>query len=168
MKIFPKDDIEITTELSVAQVQEILSANIQPAKKFTFGFSHYTDEPFTGFIEDNTFEIERVIIGRNSSVPQIKGQIQAAKKGSKIIMQLRLHRFVPAFMTFWLGGVFCGVLGILIGALTQGTNPLFIVFPLLMMMFVIVVVHYGFNSEKEKSIDDLCRILNGNCTLVEK
>ncbi len=165
MKIFPKEDIEITTELSVAQVQERLSANIQPLKKFTFGFSNYTDEQFTGFIEDNIFEIERVIIGRNSFVPQIKGQIQAPPKGSKIIMQLRLHHFVPTFMKFWLGGVFCfGFLGTIIGVLTQETNPLFIVFPLLMIIFAIGLVHYGFNSEKKKSIDDLCRILNGKCS----
>jgi hypothetical protein len=49
----------------------------------------------------------------------------------------------------------------IIGVVNQGTNPFLLIFPLIMIAFGIGLVHYGFNSEREKSINDLKRILNG-------
>ena len=64
-------------------------------------------------------------------------------------------------MVFWMVGVgFAFVMGI-IGVINQGTNPILLIFPLIMIVFGIGLVHYGFNSEKEKSINDFKRILNG-------
>jgi hypothetical protein len=116
---------------------------------------------FEGIFEQDRFEIQRIITGQNSFLPQIKGQIHPDSSGTKLVANLKVHTFVIAFMLFWLTFVvFAFVMGI-IGVINQGTNPLLLIFPLIMIGFGIGLVNYGFNSQRDKSINDLKRILNG-------
>ncbi len=98
---------------------------------------------------------------RNSFLPQIKGTIQPNINGTKIVVDLEVHTFVVVFMLFWLTFVgFALVIGA-IGVIHQGTNPIFLIFPLIMIGFGIGLVQYGYNSQKDTSITDLKRIING-------
>jgi hypothetical protein len=162
MKIIPSNKIEITTVLSNQEVRKVLMENIRPKKGLTIGFRKPKDNKlFEGFFEQDRFEIQRIITGRNSFLPQIKGQIQPNINGTKLVADLKVNTFVIVFMTFWLGGISLALVATVIGILKQGTNPFFAIVPLIMIAFGIGLVHFGFNSEKEKSINDLKRILNG-------
>ncbi|AFU69680.1 hypothetical protein P700755_002989 [Psychroflexus torquis ATCC 700755] len=165
MKIIPSDKIEILTTLSNPEVRKILTENIRAKKGLTIGFNKPKENKlFEGIFEQDRFEIQRIITGRNSFLPQIKGQIQSNINGTKLIANLKVNTFVIVFMIFWLTFIgFAFVMGI-IGVVNQGTNPFLLIFPLIMIAFGIGLVHYGFNSEKEKSINDLKRILNGQTT----
>ena len=162
MKIIPSDKIEIVTTLSNQEVRKIMAENIRPKKGFKIGFNKSSEkELFEGILNQDKFEIQRIITGRNSFLPQIKGQIQPNINGTKLIADLKVNTFVIVFMIFWL--TFIGlafVMGI-IGIMNQGTNPFLLIFPLIMIAFGIGIVHYGFNSEREKSVNELKRILNG-------
>jgi len=162
MKIIPSDKIEIVTTLSNQEVRKIMAENIRPKKGLEIGFNKpQKKELFEGFFEQDEFEIQRIITGRNSFLPQIKGQIQPNINGTKLVADLKVHPFVIVFMLFWLTFVgFAFVLGI-IGVINQGTNPFLLIFPLIMIGFGIGLVNYGFNSQKDKSISDLKRIING-------
>lgn len=162
MKIIPSNKIEITTVLSNQEVRKVLMENIRPKKGLTIGLRKPKDDKlFEGFFKQNRFEIQRIITERNSFLPQIKGQIQPNIHGTKLVANLKVNTFVIVFMTFWLGGISLALVATVVGILKQGTNPFFAIVPLIMIAFGIGLVHFGFNSEKEKSINDLKRILNG-------
>ncbi|MFD2697808.1 hypothetical protein ACFSQ0_07370 [Mesonia sediminis] len=162
MKIIPSDKIEIITTLSNQEVRKILAENIRPKKGLKIGFDKsHKKELFEGNFEQDRFEIQRIITGRNSFLPQIKGKIQPNINGTKLVADLKVHTFVIVFMLFWLTFVgFAFIMGI-IGVINQGTNPILLIFPLIMIGFGIGLVHYGYNSQKDKSITDLEKIING-------
>ena len=162
MKIIPSEKIVITTPLSKHEVKRILMENIRPKKGLTIGFNRTRNkELFEGDLTQDKFNIQRIITGRNSFLPQIKGQIQPNNNGTKLTANLKVHTFIIVFMIFWLTFVgFAFVMGI-IGVIHQGTNPFMLILPLIMIAFGIGLVHYGFNLEKENSINDLNRIVNG-------
>ncbi|MEP0214465.1 MAG: hypothetical protein ABJD66_14690 [Cellulophaga sp.] len=162
MKIIPSDKIEILTTLSNQEVRKILTENIRPKKGLKIGFNKSQEkELFEGNFEQDRFEMQRIITGRNSFLPQIKGQIQPNINGTKLVADLKVHTFVIIFMIFWLTfDGFAFIMGI-IGVINQGTNPFLLIFPLIMIGFGIGLVNYGFNSQKDKSISDLKRIING-------
>ena len=161
MKIIPSEKLELTTGFSNQEVRKILRENIRPKKGLTFGFNKPKDDKlFEGIFEQDKFEIQRIIKGRNSFLPQIKGQIQTHINGTKLIIDLKIKGFVIIFMIFWLGFVSLALIGGIVGVLTQGTNPLTLILPLIMIAFGIGLVYFGFNNEKDKSINDLRRILN--------
>ncbi|WP_299780850.1 hypothetical protein [uncultured Formosa sp.] len=162
MKIIPSDKIEILTTFSNQEVRKILAENIRPKKRLRIGFNNSQNkELFEGKFEQNRFEIQKIITGRNSFIPQIKGQIQPNMNGTKLVADLRVHTSVVVFMIFWLTFVgFAFIMGIF-GVINQGVNPFLLVFPLIMIAFGIGLINYGFNSQKDKSICDLKRIING-------
>ncbi|MDN3725527.1 hypothetical protein QRD02_14170 [Aequorivita sp. SDUM287046] len=162
MKIIPSDKIEIITTLSNQEVRKILAENIRPKKGLKIGFNKSQEkELFEGNFEQDRFEMQRIITGRNSFLPQVKGQIQPYINGTKLVADLKVQTFVIVFMIFWLTFVgFAFIMGI-IRVINQGTNPFLLIFPLIMIGFGIGLVNYGFNSQKDKSISDLNRIING-------
>ena len=161
MKIIPSDKIEILTDLSNQEVRKLLAENIRPKKGLKIGINRSQEkELFEGNFKQDKFEIQRIITGRNSFVPQIKGKIEPNVNGTKLVADLKVHTFVIVFMLFWLTFVgFAFIMGI-IGVINQGTNPVLLIFPLIMIGFGIGLVNYGFSSQKEKSINDLKKILN--------
>ncbi|MFV0530838.1 MAG: hypothetical protein ACK5MD_05310 [Flavobacteriales bacterium] len=162
MKIIPSDKIEILTALSNQEVRKILAENIRPKKVLKIGFNKSQGkELFEGNFKQDSFEIQRIITGRNSFLPQIKGKIQPNINGTKLVVDLKVSTFVIVFILYGLTFVgFAFIMGI-IGVINQETNPILLIFPLIMIGFIIGLVHYGFNSQKDKSITDLKRIVNG-------
>lgn|SRR5690606_1656921 len=162
MKLIPSENIELKTELSNQEVRKILHEYIRPKKGSRFGFKNQKeDKLFEGTFERDEFIIQRIIKGRNSFLPQIKGKIQSDFNGTKLIAVLKVHNFSIFFMLFWLTFIgFAFIMGI-IGVINQATNPILLIFPLIMIAFGIGLVHFGFNKEKENSINDLKRIING-------
>ncbi|WP_456867220.1 hypothetical protein [Galbibacter sp. BG1] len=95
MKIISSNKIEITTVLSNQEVRKVLMENIQPKKGLRIGFRKPKDNKLLeGFFEQDRFEIQRIITGRNSFLPQIKGQIQPNINGTKLDADLIVKRKV--------------------------------------------------------------------------
>lgn len=162
MKIIPSDTIEIVTSLSNQEVRKILTDNIRPKRGLSINFNRPKDkELFEGYFRQDRFEIQPIISGRNSFLPQIKGQIQPNKNGTKLVADLKVQTFTIVFMLIWLTFVGMGFIMTIISVVNQGTNPILVIFPLLMIGFGIGLINYGFNSQKDKSITNLKRIING-------
>lgn len=115
-------------------------------------------ELFEGVFEQDRFEIQRIVIGRNSFVPQIKGQIQTEVNGTKLTADLKISSFVMTFMILWTSFAF---LFLIIGIMffIKDDELLFAIVPLGMILFMFVIMHFGFKQEKNNSINDLKRIL---------
>ncbi|MCX7548078.1 hypothetical protein OS188_08950 [Xanthomarina sp. F1114] len=160
MKIFPSEKIELSTKLSNQEVRSILRTYIRPKKIFKFGFkADKENKLFEGYFEQDRFKIQRIIRGRNSFIPQIEGQIQPHTGGTKLIAYLKIQTFVIVFMTFWLGGVSLSFITILVGVIMEDTPLFVIIFPLVMLVFGLGLIQYGFKRERKNSINDLKQIL---------
>lgn len=160
MKLIPSVDIELLTSFSKEEVESILMNNIGPKRGIELRFSKAKiEKPFEGYFENGEFEMQRAINYKNSFLPQIKGTVSESMSGTTVMAKLQLHDFVVAFMVVWLGGVSLALLGSIYAIISHEANPSVTIIPLIMLAFGIALVYFGFNSEKEKSINELKRIL---------
>lgn len=151
MKYLPFERITYRTNLSEQEVFTRLSGFVEP-KKFGFGRNYTKD--YEGSVNNNSFEISRVIQYRNSFLPQISGIIQKNNYGTEIEVTMKLHVFVLVFLLFWCSiavGIF-----IMIGSTGKKMSVEFFM-PLLMLLFVYILTMAGFKAESKKSKEYLRR-----------
>ena len=160
MKIYPKDTFEIDSTLSAGEIFSSLDAVVEPPKWFRMWSS--SGKKYQGEFSYSNFKIWRIISYRNSFIPIIEGQITPAASGSHIAITMRLHRFVAAFMLFWLGGVSVGLVTFSLAAMRGKMKPLpGLLIPLGMLLFGIVMTSGSFWWEAKKTKPFLVEILKG-------
>lgn len=95
---FTKFKIETNKKRSenIERLKQIVYTDKLPIIFSSFDFK---GKPFWGTIKDNKFDIIPVIKGRNSFAPVIKGEV-CEDDQSVIIVKMRLHLFVIAFIIF--------------------------------------------------------------------
>jgi hypothetical protein len=162
MKIIPSDKIDFEIPHANQEVRKFLNNSIRPKRSIVTRIKKKEEkEIFEGIFRNDEFKIQRITNGRNSFIPQIKGKIYKHNNRTRLTADLKVRRFTKIFMLIWI--VFLGlalIMGI-IGVLQQGTNPLLLIFPLIMIAFAFGLVHYGFNKEKENSINELKKMVSG-------
>jgi len=57
---------------------------------------------FAGKIEGHRFRLQRIISGRNSFLPQVRGRISTPGGGTQVRVTMFMHPLVYIFMLFWL------------------------------------------------------------------
>ncbi|MDQ0780752.1 hypothetical protein [Chryseobacterium sp. W4I1] len=145
MKYLPYERIVYRTNLSEEEIMTKLSGFVEP-KKFRFGKTSVKE--YEGFINNNSFEINRIINNRNSFLPQIKGIIQKNNYGTQIEVTMRLQVFVFLFLIMWCGFVLFFLIGICIA---QEKISLLFFAPMAMLLFVYTLTMFGFKIESKKS-----------------
>ncbi|MCC3407991.1 MAG: hypothetical protein JGK17_20855 [Microcoleus sp. PH2017_10_PVI_O_A] len=102
--LIPFESLTITTSLTFSEVLQRLDEVVTPPKLFriTLPFGPPPAKPYEGTISGNTFKINRIITGRNSFLPIIKGEIYSQPFGCSIKIKMSLHNIVIAFMILWL------------------------------------------------------------------
>ena len=162
MKIIPSENINIEIPYTKQDVQKFLKNNIRTKRSIITKLRKKEEkEIFEGTFKNDEFDIQRIINGRNSFIPQIKGKIYSHDNGTKLQAKLKVRRFSVIFIILWTIFVGIGLVMGIIGVLKQGTNPALLIFPIIMIAFAFGLVHYGFNKEKENSINDLKKIVSG-------
>lgn len=167
-KYLPFEKYTLISRLSVDEVKNRLTANIEPKKKFEFSlFNKGRSKPYEGSISGNQFIISRIIDYRNSFLPVIKGQI--SEKPGQVHIQINMRPFtgVLIFFTFWIGIVSIVCLAIIVVAIVQfrqilesGVTPGALI-PFGMLIFGILLVTIGFKSESRDSKEFLRELLEG-------
>src|SRR5690554_2023809 len=155
MKIIPSDKIDMMTTLSIEEVREIIRSNILPKKVLKARYSLPENrETFEGTFEQDSFEIQRIVIGRNSFVPKIKGKIYPNINGTKLIAELKISPFVITFVILWTSLVILFfIIGIML-VIFKAENSLFLIIPLGMMSFMFVLMHL---RSEERRVGKECR-----------
>jgi len=100
MKYLPFENITLHTQLSVEEVIERLSENLEPREIFPFMLNR-DRKTYEGYIKHNQFNINKVIQGRDSFRPMIKGELQENEAGTTIEIKMRFHIFIFIFITIW-------------------------------------------------------------------
>ncbi|MDN5477606.1 MAG: hypothetical protein L0G39_11795 [Chryseobacterium sp.] len=145
MKYLPFERIIYRTNLSEQEIITRLSGFVEPKK---FGFGRTSSKEYEGFINNNCFEINRMINYRNSFLPQIKGTIQKGNYGTQIEVTMKLHLFVFVFLLFWCGFVMFFLISLCL--VQQKISVVFLV-PVGMLLFVYALTMFGFKTESKES-----------------
>lgn len=155
MEYLPFEHLIYKTNLSEQEVLTRLSDFIDK-KKIRIFRNNITKE-YEGTIDGNSFEISRIIKGRNSFQPQITGEIQQNNYETQIEIKMRLHWSVFIFLLFWCVFVCCALIMIF----TNGEKISAVsLMPLLMLLVAYLFTMFGFKIESKRSKKDLEKMLD--------
>jgi hypothetical protein len=161
MKYLPFENITYHTKLDTEEILNKINEIIEPKKTFRmtgiFGSSDH--KPYEGNINENSFDITRIIGYRNSFLPRIKGNIIKDFGRTKVNVKMRVHTFVIVFMFIWFGGVGIGCLAVLASMFgNQNFEPMTLI-PFGMLIFGYALITGGFKYESIKSKKYLAELL---------
>ena len=133
MPLFPSLTFEIESPLKTEEVLARLRNGIEPRRWLRFSHQHRT---FEGVIAGNRFDVRRIIHERNAFLPRVSGEISTIVGGTCLTGTMRVHRFVAAFMVFW---VAAGVFAFLVPFTNVGFHAAQLI-PLAMAAFGIIAI----------------------------
>jgi len=127
--LIPFESLTITTSLTFSEVLRRLDEVVTPPKPFriTLPFGPPPVKPYEGTISGNTFRINRIITGRNSFIPIIKGDIHSQPFGCSIQLSMNLDLAVIVFMIVWMsmpGSI--GMLALLVWLVDRSVGLIFL------------------------------------------
>lgn len=163
MKYLPFEFLLYETELSEQEALEKLSDCTQP-KKMRFFKAYNPTKTYEGSIDENTFEISRIINYRNSFLPQITGTVQNNGSRTEIEIKMQLNTIVLLFLIFCCSMVFLFFLMAIFSA-AEITIASFA--PLLMLVFIYFLTIFCFNYESTKAKAELKKIFKAQ-KVIEK
>jgi hypothetical protein len=165
-KILPFENYVLTTKLSVDEVLNRLSNNIENKQGFSFSnLSRTYTKAYTGKIIGTTFTMTRNINYRNSFLPEITGQITTYLGQTQVNIKMRPVISVLVFISLWLGIIGLVCIGILLAGIFQfkqviqnGFSPMLFI-PFGMFAFSRWLTHFAFKGESKYSKEFLARLL---------
>jgi hypothetical protein len=159
MKYFPLEDITFKSKLKESEIVNRLLNVIEPEKTFRFGiFGRGSTKTYSGHIEEQTFEIKRIISYRNSFLPCIKGIVKSEFDRTIIKVKMRLSIFVIIFLCLWCSGIVFLCLTVFPKQIRSSGGDFSILIPLGMLLFLYALTMAGFKFESNKSKKDLQKI----------
>lgn len=145
----PLRQFEIATTASFIEVQRRVAAIVRPRRSFIEHFKRSSSSaPFEGGVEQGTFRMSRVIRGRNSFLPQIRGEIRPSEIGSVVQVRMTLHPLAAIFLLAIVAAVASSVLSL---AQSGDASVSEVLAPTLMLVFTGVLVAACFYPEARKA-----------------
>lgn len=157
MRILPREEYKIQTPFSKDKAESVMRLKTTK-EKYRFGRTN-PDKLFHGEVNDDNFSISRIIQGRNSFLPVVRGKILECGKGAKLIMEFTVDPAVSAIYICCL--CFCGIFFLLsLYAIISGHNFISgVIISLLMALYVYCLARFSFNREASKVKKMLCDLL---------
>lgn len=149
MNILPHEKFELRTSLSQDEILKRMTVNTM----------------YKGKARDNTFEVQRIIKYRNSFLPCIKGVVQPAHKGSQILVTMKLHKLVIAFMAVWFAMLAVFTVAFMTMINIESTDNMHFIeyifkyMPFIMIFMGAAICYFAFKKESKISRQDLKNIL---------
>ena len=157
MNFLPQESLVYKTHLSKDEIINRLKNETEPKQWIRTG-GVFTDEKyktFEGIVNEDSFQIRRIIRYGNSFLPQVEGKIEENKENTLIHIKMKLHTFVIIFLCVWCSFVFLGALFMMTLAWldTEGRDVLGLAafVPFLMLLIISVVTFLAFNYERDKA-----------------
>lgn len=153
----PYERCELVSSLPMAQAVDTLQ-RATAAWKFTLWGGQ--PETFLGRVDAYGFELRRNIRYRNSFLPQVRGEFEAAGAKTLIKLRLRLHPVVLIFMCIWMSGVGMALISTAYASIKlHRWNPVLWV-PCAMFLFGYLLTMGGFLYERGRTLDALKQVLS--------
>jgi len=142
MKFIPFEKYSLTTPLSIPEARERLAANLEPVPKSTWR-NPKTTMPYYGTLNNDGFEIQRIINYRNSFQPTIHGRFSNAMGATTIEIRMRPPVITVVFMIIWFTPVTLVCLGVLISSISSLIRDPRSFQPITLLVFLLWAFGYG-------------------------
>jgi hypothetical protein len=119
MSLLPHRTLELRSGLSTTEAVDALANVVEAPRVVRFMPSARL---FEGTVTGETFNIQRIIRYRNSSLPEIRGKIVADRLGCSISVTMTLPRLAVAFTALCFGGSAAAGLAAVVSSL-RGSTP---------------------------------------------
>ena len=120
--------------------------------------SPYMENEYDGSIFESDFEISRIISGRNSFKPSIKGNIETTDKLTTIRLTYSIPKAIQIFMGVWFGLIFITLFLLILQFTTDFKFTLSPFVSLSMLGFGYFISKHGFEKEVQVSNIDLLKL----------
>ncbi len=147
-----KTTFKLTSEISKDEAIDRISHLCKTTQ------SPYFKNEYDGTISETDFELTRIISGRNSFKPLIKGTIETDINGCFINVKFEVSKPVKIFMGFWFGFILFTCLMLILVNLTDIKYTFKGLLPLGMLGFGFFISKYGFEGEVNESKRDLLKL----------
>jgi len=147
-------NLRIESLKSRHEIMQILKDNTHediPILKAVFSENVF-NKFFRGEISEDSFKIQRCVMGQMGFVPLAYGTITEKEKGTKISITIKRMKGINIFSVFWFGGVVFLLISIII------VNPNFFFIPLGMLIYGFLLHYVTYKIESEKAIIKLQEI----------
>ncbi len=102
VKWLPYHRFERTSPLKAQDALAAMSKHTEPVSWFRWSLPSSTnDDRYEGEVTANGFNVRRVMGYRNSFAPCVVGEVHSHGAVSRIVVTMRPHLFVIAFMAIW-------------------------------------------------------------------
>lgn len=146
-QLLPIENYSFTTHLTAEELEKRLYQIVQPTK----GLFNNNDlgKPYEGWVNKNSYVVNRVINYRNSFLPVIIGTYEPFSSLTQVNIKMRLQDFVLVFLAIWFGILSLAIIAISfnIGSNISETPFPKILFPLGMMIFAYLLTILCFKYE---------------------
>lgn len=158
MMLLPYEKFQIETSLSSIDARKRLESIVVPTPSLSKFFWNTFDnmfkksgaDQFTGTVNDQGFQLRRVIHYRNSFLPVVKGKFEQGTVATKVDVKMTLHPAVMVFIFIWFGGVITIGIIPMLGMLKDGFPP-DLLFPIGMLLFGWLLTQFSFVFEARKA-----------------
>jgi hypothetical protein len=156
----PYFSFQLELPLPPEAIAERLRAITVPPKRFWARFPVDLEGPderftFVGTIESGRFKLQRVIGGRNSFLPQIRGRIENLGGMTQIKVRMFLHPLVCVFMALWFGSLGWGIA-------VDGNAGLSSIPAIGMFLFGVGLLFVGFFPEARRARELITSVVLGD------
>jgi hypothetical protein len=154
MKIIPRDEIYLETNMTVEEAINHIKDNIETERTNFSIFKEKYTKPYCGYIRNNMFEIKRNIEYRmNSFLPIITGVITTIENKTIINIKMKVAKLVAVFSIFMLSfALFLIISGIIIKSIG------FTIISIFSFFWAYCLMHLLFNVERNKSKEYLLKL----------
>ncbi|WP_036152063.1 hypothetical protein [Maribacter forsetii] len=160
MKLIPSAKLDMTTSLSIEELEEYLRENIQQNRNYRIGSINKLNKYFVGTVFPDHFKCKKFTYQQNSFLPQVTGIFLEAPQGTKVKINLKVDSFVTIFLYLFIAVIFCVFLVTLFMVTTQDSALYIALIPLAILIIFMALPHIGFHLEKEHTISELKKILS--------
>jgi len=108
------------------------------------------------------FKIYRIINGRNSFQPIIKGTVFEKTSETIIKLIIGMHPFVKVFIAIWLSGLV--IIGLPLSIFSLLDKNIAFIIPIIMLIFFRLLIQFAYINEYKKTIIDLIKLFNAEET----
>ena len=162
MKFFPIEDFYIISSYKPIEIQLSLEKEVTLRNNSLLGlFLPSGNTYFEGYSVNGFFEIQPIIKGRNSFVPQIKGRTEPYLNGSRIHVKMNMMSGVFAFTCIWIGLALLLGFGFLFQSIREHDFSLAALVPFGMALFAYMLALGGFKFESIDAKEKLLNIFDG-------
>jgi hypothetical protein len=153
MAFIPYEKFDIVTDLDQIAVVERLRGQVGTKQPNWLKSGYVSYKNYTGWVQQDNFEIERVIVGRNSFNPLVKGTITPDGQGCIIRVVMALDPFVLAFLCLWMLAAFAAGIIIAVGEMERRNfkGACLIPFFMLLLAYLLATGCFMFESDGIKA-----------------